>query len=522
MSTDPLYPTNPYKLGQLGEQAANLLNPGSGPEWILRRKEKVTLLDDSVVRRQMSVDFTLPKTVPSLSKIDQRLVYYAPLFFLPKGLDEPFDPALPPQPAEPLFANFDLRDASGRALSLPARRWNGLVTSELLRASIEMSLKRLGKADPADREGLAAISRQLCTSDHHTSELWLENLRDEKKLGEWTPARRALHEADAEDESLARMLEVCASSSVVMTPLITREACQGIIKLSFDEQVTDISSEQRLQAPLAALGWAGYELWVETPYIGAASYHFEFQAPDGLEIYDAGLVRVDGPEKPQRGKELPGITLDRCSGFASRLHLYERNAAASLKTFAWVRLRVRRQEFVSGAAIAGVFVALTMWGAWFAAHPAALSPTSVPTLLMLVPSIIAAYAVRPSAHRLTTKMLQNARRVVVASAVLPFLAAAFLALTPRKEGHLSSHAFKGFWLGTAIAASVLAAVLIGARIFPLPERAVRRMKVHAQKHLALQFDDMPAPPQREPWIRRWREGRIGRLADSLNAWRKTG
>jgi hypothetical protein len=469
----------------------------------------------------MSVDFSLPPSVEPLTEIDEKPVYYAPLFFLPKGLDEPFDPAIPPKAPEPLFANFDLRNETGRALSLPAREWNGLVTTELLRAFINSVLSTSEKADPEAAPGIAAISHEICTSDHHEAELWLEDLRNPEGIQNAVLARRLVHEADKESPSLARMLEVCATSSVVMTPLITRDACHGIIKLSFDEQVTDISPRQRSRRPLAALGWAGYELWVETPYIGAASYHFEFQAPEGLELYDAGLVQVDGPEKPHHGEPSPSTTLDRCSGFVSRLHLYERSAADALKTFAWIRLRVRRQEFVTGAMVAGLFVALTMWGAWLAAHPASLSPSSVPTLLLLVPSVIAAYAVRPSPHLLTTRMLRNARRVVVLSAVLPFLAAAFLALTPREEGHLTGHAFETAWLIAAIVASFLAIILIGARVFPLPERAVRTLQRRVQKHLYMDFDGMPAPKPRSPWIRRWREGLLGRIVRALDSWRKT-
>jgi hypothetical protein len=527
-SDDPLpgevlYPDSQPVLEALGRSAAQLLCLGEGgPGWVIRRKERVTLIDDSVVRRQMSVDFALPLDTKPLGEISGTPIYYAPLFFLPKGLDQPVDLSRGPQAPEPLFANFDLRDQREGALSLPPRLWNGLLTGEMLRTMIEDTLVGSGVPREEISDGIDGITNEICTSDRRLAELWLERLRDPDGLATATPEQRLVHEADAADPALARMLEVCASSSVAMTPLIGEEARQGIVKLSFDEQVADIAPPTRLQAPLPAFGWAGYGLWVVTPYIGGASYHFEFQAPDGLEIYDAGLVRIDGPEEPQRGGEDTGIVLDRCSGFVSRLHLYERSASDSLKTFAWMRLRVRRQEFIGGAVIAGLFVAAAMWGAYLAAPEASRSPNSVPTLLLLVPSLIAAYAVRPTAHRLTAKMLRNARFALGASAALPFIAAAFLALTRRHQGHLEGHTFEWCWLACACVATVLAFVLICARIFPQPDRHRRRAKEWLQRHLALEFEGMPLPPARPPWIKRWKDGRLGAFLGRLDRWRKSG
>lgn len=517
MSTETLFPTNRYKLERLGALAAELLEPGEEPHWLLRRKEKVTLLDDTAVRRQMSVDFCLPKTLAPLGKLGNESVFYAPLFFLPKGRDKPFDPeALLVEP-EPLFANFDLRDERGTALTLPARTWNAAVTTELLAVVMRRELERRGSPAASAHRQLRDVAAEICHADSRNAESLLDLIRD-RAGSRGQPLFGELRELDEEEPRFARILEACAYASVVMMPLTGRDACRGILKLSFDEQVTPIGRRE-LRPSLAALGWAGYELWVQTPFAGASSYHFELEAPGGLEVYDAGLVALDRSGVADKARP-GGLRLDDHSGYAPHLHLYDPDASGTIATLAWVRLRVRRGEFIAGAATAACFSAVVMWGAWVFRKNAGTSPSAVPTLLLLVPSVIAAYAARPTMHLLTAQMLRNARRLLALAAVLPFAAAGFFALTPRaKDGHVAAQGFHWFWLSAAILASLFAAALLGARAFPLPQLRVQRMKIFLQRHLALQFDDLPAPEPRPPWIRRWREGRIGRLKTRWRAFR---
>lgn len=484
---DILYPTDPVAVEGLGELAASLLDVDASDQWLLRRKEKATLLDESVIRRQMSIDFVLPASVAPQTSVGDNEVWFAPLFFLPKGLDEPFVPHAPLGPPEPFVANFDFRDRHGQALSLPSRVWNGLVTTEMLRSIIETSLDKQGFEVGELRDAIRTFASRICTLDHRSAALLLETLREEQRSDDKPDSLRTIiGAADSDDERLSRMLEVCSGASVAMIPLIGPECRQGIVKLSFDEEVASVTSgDQPWQKALARIGWGGYELWAETPYIGAASYHFEFVAPDGLEIYDSGLVRIDGPE-PKDDAPRPQTMLARVSGYSSRLHLYEPNASEALKSFAWVRLRVRRQEFVGGGAIAGVVVAAAMWAAYLVAGDAAVNPTAIPTLLLLVPSVIAAYAVRPGPHRLTARMLAPARWIVAFSAAIPFVAAATLALEKRdRSGEVIGRTFECWWLGGAILATVLALILLGTRLFPIPERQAIHFSLYDRDRLRL-------------------------------------
>src|SRR5699024_3562780 len=93
------------------------------------------------------------------------------------------------------------------------------------------------------------------------------------------------------------------------------------------------------------LGWTGVELWVEMPHISAQTYHFEVEAPAGLDIYDARLVATSSRalRDPQRRDRRP--MLARAAGARPRVHLYVAEASRTGRAFASLRLRVRRSEF---------------------------------------------------------------------------------------------------------------------------------------------------------------------------------
>jgi hypothetical protein len=504
-----VYPDDEQSLEALGRSAADLVQ--DGPDWVLRRKEKVTLLDETTVRRQMSVDFAVPSRAWSRPFRTGDRISYAPLFFLQKGSDEEFDPAAELTEPEPHFANFDFRDERGRALSLPPRIWNAEVSGRMLWAVISDALGRHPDLDGSDSTGIEAIARDLCRSPHLRAVKLVRLLRHGQSVdyeNRQTEEENILRQLDAREPTVRRMLDVCSISSVVMIPLLGPEARNGILKLSYDEQVASVSSDRkRFHWAQAEVGWTGFELWVETPYIAASTYHFEIQAPEGLEIYDAGLVRVGLRPLHAAGRPEYDRRLDRASGFASRLHLYKPCAEEEAKALAWVRLRVRRQEFVGGAMVASGLASIVLWVAFAFADDASKSPAGVPTLLLLLPSLIAAYVVRPGPHRLTVRMLRVARWLVGAAAALPFVAAGFLALTDRdRQGHIINPQFKWWWLGLAISATLIALVLAATRLFPQPEINARRWR----KRL---FE----PDHPEPWIAHWRDGRLGRIVSRMRA-----
>jgi hypothetical protein len=96
-----MYPYHEQSIQAIGLSAAGLV--AGGPDWITRRKERVALLDETAVRRQMSVDFELPSDLAPTGHWLGERVWYAPLFFLQKGSDAPFNPAAALRKPEPHF-----------------------------------------------------------------------------------------------------------------------------------------------------------------------------------------------------------------------------------------------------------------------------------------------------------------------------------------------------------------------------------------------------------------------------------
>jgi hypothetical protein len=291
-----------------------------------------------------------------------------------------------------------------------------------------------------------------------------------------------------------------------MVPLFGAASLAGIRKLSYDQQILPLRGNG-LQRLAARFGWTGYLLWVDAPFIGAGNFHFEFEAPPGLEAFDAGIFEVAA----RRRRAIPSPALARASGLTSRVHLYAAEAQHRHEALSWVRLRVRRQDFVGGAALAALLVAAVLWIAYVLRNEVVNAPGGIPALLLLFPTAIGAYIVRPGAHRLTVRMLLWARLLLAAISTLPFADAAALAVTPRKAGMLTTTTFQTVWLITAILGSACLVGLFAAWALPAPEISLRRWERRVGLDVRRTLREM-YPMHGEPWIARRR-----RLRDEARA-----
>src|SRR4051812_25538122 len=147
----------------LGRFCAELLEGDS--QWIFRRRESVTVLDDATVRRQQSVDFTLD-TINSLlefkevcSRVFGEGLCAAPLFILEKD------------PASALA--FDLEEETGRSLSLMTTAENGEISAATMKV---LAAERLESEDLKLSPELAEKLHWLASSDGIEGAGWLERL----------------------------------------------------------------------------------------------------------------------------------------------------------------------------------------------------------------------------------------------------------------------------------------------------------------------------------------------------------
>lgn len=127
-----------------------------------------------------------------------------------------------------------------------------------------------------------------------------------------------------------------------------------------------------------------------------------------------------------------------------------------------------RGEFLGGAAIAAGLVFAVLVGCRIAAHSIAQSSTSAPSLLLVLPGLVATYIGRPDQHALTTRLLSFARYLLLLlSGATALFSAAVVALgSPQRlhtpalasRAHLLSVVFEG---AGAVALAVLIGLLVG-------------------------------------------------------------
>jgi hypothetical protein len=226
-----------------------------------------------------------------------------------------------------------------------------------------------------------------------------------------TPAEEYAAEAATltADPRFAWWLSTLAHSSILVVLFRASTPRRKLIKLTFEQP---IESELRTRA---SLGWEPYRVWVDSPLIEARTYHFEAEAPPGLRITEARLSD-DAHED---------TVVDH--GFLRRIHLYRGDAAASGAGTAMMQLRVS-SSFAGGALTAAILTALALLACSIFAEKIASNPTSAPALLLFLPGFIATYIARPDQHALTTRLLSNARRLLMGVAFLAYVAAARVVL----------------------------------------------------------------------------------------------
>jgi len=382
----------PARIEKIGDLSAPLL--AEPLAWIERRKESVKILDDTALRREISLDFSLRSaSVEPLLKAqdpDQFALYCAPLFVLPK--------------VSGALMGFDLCDEDGRSLRLPARDDNARISAAALIAMVSLRLlaRKLTLPDEL-RERLRDIA---CSEDT----LHAERLAQRLTAGSLSPWSNQLQVIRA-DERLCWWIRTLAQSSLVVVLYRAADHRRKLIKLSFEE---NFDSDVRI---LTRLGWEPYQVAIDSPLIEARSYHLEVTAPPGLRI--AGASLIDDKSSQQTDPEHPN---------ARRAHLYRRRAADAGAATALLRLSVSGVGFVSGGFLAASLAFVALLACAIFASRIASNPTSAPALLLVLPGLIASYVGRSDQHALTTRLLSWARYALLFAALTTYVAAARVAL----------------------------------------------------------------------------------------------
>jgi hypothetical protein len=291
--------------------------------------------------------------------------------------------------------------------------------------------------------------------------------------------------ADAErrqlnhDPTFAWLLWALADSSIVTIPIVAASGERRVVKLSYDVPVEEVDYPEFGYR----YGFQGYLGYFDLPFIGSNTYHFELQAPKGMEVVEAGFIDSAEPK-----------TLRVMRGPSRRVHFYTEDARTARDALAYVQLKVAGSGFLGGAAFASSLVAASVTACWVFAGQLSHGATSTPSLLLLFPGVVANYVARPGRHPITSHLLSNARTVLVLSGGVALVAAARLSVIseqhPAAEGTLKC---QFFILG--VVAWILAVTLLAARSPWLPrrlssQRSVRRSAQEVEATIE-QLDEKP-------------------------------
>jgi hypothetical protein len=161
----------------------------------------------------------------------------------------------------------------------------------------------------------------------------------------------------------------------------------------------------------------------ETPAVTAtSSYHFQFDAPDGLVVAGGELF---GATKDDPQRETFGTAATQ--GSVLGLHANADEVPASDGYNAEVLVRPSPDGLLRSSAVSSCFSTVLLVLATLLAHRIDSTRVDASTALLLVlPGVVSTFLARPGEHYWVSRLLRGVRVLTLISAVSVYLAAAVL------------------------------------------------------------------------------------------------
>jgi hypothetical protein len=363
------------------------------PDWVHRHVETVEVVDELIVRRQVTIDLSLPwQPHAKVAHLGDSAVYFMPILPLRKI---------------PAARTIDMRDEAGDALPLLTRTENAAISAEAMVCAartmagqslprpLERRLHRIAADDPS-------AARRAWEDPLNLS----AGVRDRiRSSGNYRRFLRVVHSA--------------VGSSLLWVGLEGRPGQRRVLKLTYEEEV---GLETGWLGRMAmVLGWTGVKLRLELPHTrDASSYHFQLAAPEQLDVRAIG---AQGILRDRDGEAIdPNIVISRPAG-----HYHAREVSAGVLEWMDVVLRVDRRGFVTTAMIASILIAslLTIFST-YSTDVASHEEVSA-AVLLIGPAALTALAVDLRGRGLSARLLSGVRYAVITSASLSALGATTLA-----------------------------------------------------------------------------------------------
>lgn len=358
--------------------------------WVDRRVENISLSGERSFRRHMSIDCRVPPPVGELAEELGFSRFFVPLRFVTK---------------QPLLA-FDLR-LGDRSVPLLTRRQNAMAAQSVLLAAIE-------QADlPITPEVMDAIE-EVASDDGPGAEatLRLLDLTEPGRVGE-----------DATPTELAHWAVTTFDTNYLLLADVGLGELRRRTIFKITQEVGPTLGKTQELPLRSAIAWQPTSFVFETPSVTAtSSYHFQFDAPDGLVVAGGEMFGAMASD-PQR--RTFGTAASQGSVLGLHANVGEVPEADTYN--AEVLVRPSPDGLLRSSAVSSCFSTVLLVLATLLAHRIDNTRVDASTALLLVlPGVVSTFLARPGEHYWVSRMLRGVRLLTLVSAITVYLAAAVL------------------------------------------------------------------------------------------------
>jgi hypothetical protein len=324
-----------------------------------------------------------------------------------------------------LISDVAFTDQDGVGVPLITRRQSSLLAAAMLQ---EAAAETVGEnIDAGLRSNIARLA--------------LGRLVDRAEALEALAKTKIVRESSGPTELAASDFVELASTFATHLPIFCLVSdCllqRSIITLTYTDPLEIDETSFRKGRVRRSVGWKSEHLSVGISEVGASdSHHIEVVVPDDLQVNYVSLnaKKYSLSELPWRKvpRQLRDLEIRQVGPFQSgNLYIPRREFVRRSGRVA-IKMRTHNTRFLSGAFFVSLFTTLTLWALAEVAPSILKSSEADPQVagLLILPTIVAAYIVRPGEHVLTARMLRAARYFLVANTMLAVVGALVFATTP--------------------------------------------------------------------------------------------
>jgi hypothetical protein len=179
------------------------------------------------------------------------------------------------------------------------------------------------------------------------------------------------------------------------------------------------------------LGRRSERVVILLPAIGqAASFHVEFEAPDGLKVTTARLESRPAtaqPDDPEGADGRPDVQLLA----VQRAHLYKSAVPPGHSGTAVVHIRPRAEMIIRAGTIAAFVVLILIAAVGFNLSGVGANPDAAAAVLLLIPGGLSAWVARPREHPATISLVFRLRLVASTAGLWGIIGAVLIVVSQR-------------------------------------------------------------------------------------------